>query len=137
MMSSRRVIAAALGMLLSGLCMAVEGDAAPQKAPPPDPAVALRALQREHDALLAQQPALQEAAGRAATLSDQNQQLEQQLQALQGQIDGLRDEATRLRESDSHRWFVTGAAVLGAGLLLGAILPAFGGRRRRGYGGFR
>lgn len=105
--------------------------------PAVEPAQALRALQREHDALLAQQPALQEAAGQAATLASQNQQLEQQLQTLQAQADGLRDEAAALRADDRRRWFATGAAVLAAGFVIGLIVPMLRGRKRRGYGGFR
>jgi len=132
------VIALSLGLLMSGGSVAAESELArAQAAPPVDPAQALRALKREHDALLAQQPALQEAAGHAATLADQNQQLEQQLQAVRMQVDGLREEAARLRSDHQQRWFITGAAVLVAGLLLGLIVPALGGRRRRGYGGFR
>ncbi|MDD3652155.1 TIGR04211 family SH3 domain-containing protein [Immundisolibacter sp.] len=131
---SRCVSAFALGLVLSGAALAA--DVQPP-APPPDPAQALRALQREHDALLAQQPALQEQAGQAATLAERNQQLEQQLQTVQAQVDGLREEAQSLRADDRRRWFLTGAAVLAVGIALGLLLPRLGGRRRRGYGGFR
>ncbi len=136
---NRCVFALALAVLVSGRSVAVEPDLAPLKAPAPavEPAQALRTLQREHDALLAQQPALQEAAGQAAALTSQNRRLEQQLHALQAQVDGLRNEAAALRTDDRRRWFVTGAAVLVAGLLIGLILPTLRGRRRRGYGGFR
>lgn len=136
---SRCVFALALAVLVSGRSAAVESDPPPPKpsVPTVEPAQALRALQREHDALLAQQPALQEAAGQAAALTSQNRQLEQQIQTLQAQVDGLRNEAAALRADDRRRWFVTGAAVLVAGLLIGLILPALRGRRRRSYGGFR
>lgn len=134
---NRCVFALALAVLVSGQCLALEPGQEPARAPTVEPAQALRALQREHEALVAQQPALQEAAGQAATLASQNQQLEQQVQSLQAQVDGLRDEAAALRTDDRRRWFVTGAAVLVAGLLLGLILPLLGGRKRRGYGGFR
>lgn len=134
---NRCVFALALAVLVSGQCLALEPGQEPARVPTVEPAQALRALQREHEALVAQQPALQEAAGQAATLASQNQQLEQQVQSLQAQVDGLRDEAAALRTDDRRRWFVTGAAVLVAGLLLGLILPLLGGRKRRGYGGFR
>lgn len=134
MTPSRCASALALWLVLSGPILAAE----PQSpAPPLDPAQALRALQREHDALLAQQPALQEQAGQAAVLAERNQQLEQQLQTVQAQIDGLREEAQSLRADDRRRWFVTGAAVLAVGIVFGLLLPRLGGRRRRGYGGFR
>jgi len=130
---NRCVFALALAVLVSGRCLALE----PARASTVEPAQALRALQREHDALVAQQPALQEAAGQAATLASQNRQLEEQVQSLQAQVDGLRDEAAALRANDRRRWFVTGAAVLVAGVLVGLILPLLRGRKRRGYGGFR
>lgn len=134
---NRCVFALALCVLVSGRSVAVEPEQTFPRLPAVEPAQALRALQREHDALLAQQPALQEAAGQAATLASRNQQLAQQLQTLQAQADGLRDEAVALRADDRRRWFATGAAVLVAGLVLGLVLPALRGRRRRSHGGFR
>ncbi len=142
---NRCVFALALAVLVSGRALAIEAGqepprqpmVEPARQPAVEPAQALRALQREHEALVAQQPALQEAAGQAAALASQNGQLEEQIQSLQAQVDGLRDEAAALRTDDRRRWFVTGAAVLMAGLLLGLILPWLGGRKRRGYGGFR
>ena len=131
MMLRRHLFALALGLLAAGPTLAAEDGAAP------DPAQALRVLQREHEALLAQQPALQEAAGQVATLTEQNQQLDQQVQTLQAQVDGLREEAARLRNDERQRWFITGAGVLVVGLVLGLVLPLLRGRRRRGYGGFR
>lgn len=131
MMPRRHVFALALGLLAAGPTSAAEEGAAP------DPAQALRVLRREHEALLAQQPALQEAAGQVTTLTEQNQQLDQQVQTLQAQVDGLRDEAARLRTTERQRWFITGAGVLVVGLVLGLVLPLLRGRRRRGYGGFR
>lgn len=134
---NRCVFALALCVLVSGRSVAVEPDPEPPRLPAVEPAQALRALQRTYDALLAQQPALQEAAGQAVTLASQNQQLEQQLQTLQAQVDGLRDEAAALRADDRRRWFATGAGVLTAGLMIGLVLPLLRGRKRRGYGGFR
>lgn len=127
----------ALALLVSGQCLAVEPGRESARLPTVEPAQALRALQREHDALVAQQPALREAAAQAATLASQNRQLEEQIQSLQTQVDGLRDEVAALRTDDRRRWFVTGATVLGAGLLLGMILAALGRRSRRSRGGFR
>lgn len=127
----------ALAVLVSGQSLALEPGQESARAPTVEPAQALRALQREHDALVAQQPALQEAASQAATLASQNRQMEEQIQSLQAQVDGLRDEAAALRTDDRRRWFVTGAAVLGTGLLLGLILGALGRRSRRSRGGFR
>lgn len=137
MTRTRCVFLLALALLPSGPAIAVESAATAGTAADVDPVRALRALQREHDALVAQQPALQESAARAAALADQNRQLDQQLQNVQAQLDGLREENAGLRRDERRRWFINGAAVLGCGLLLGLLLPLLRGRRRRGYGGFR
>lgn len=137
MTRTRCVFLLALALLPSGPAIAVESAATGGTAADVDPVRALRALQREHDALVAQQPALQESAAQAAALADQNRQLDQQLQNVQAQLDGLREENAGLRTDERRRWFVNGAAVLGCGLLLGLLLPLLRGRRRRGYGGFR
>lgn len=133
----RSVLILALGLTGGGNSLAAQSTAASTaRAEIMDPAQALRALQREHDALLAQQPALREAADRVAELEDQNRQLDQQLQGVQAQLDGTREEAAQLRRDDRRRWFVVGASVFGVGALLGLLLPLLRGRRR-GYGGFR
>ncbi|MGE0809174.1 MAG: TIGR04211 family SH3 domain-containing protein [Immundisolibacter sp.] len=139
MTRNRSVFLLALAVLLNGRAAAVEpaATASTTAAADVDPVRALRALQREHDALVAQQPALQESVAKAAALADQNRQLDQQLQNVQAQLDGLREENAGLRTDERRRWFVNGAAVLGCGLLLGLLLPLLRGRRRRGYGGFR
>ena len=134
---NRCVLALALCVLATGRALAVEPAQEPPRPPAVEPAQALRVLQREHEALVAQQPALQEAAARTAELTDRSQQLEQQVQALKAQVDALREDAVALQAQDRRRWFVTGAAVLGAGLLSGLILGALGRRQRRGRGGFR
>jgi SH3 domain protein len=136
MIRKRCAFLLALALLPSGPAVAVESVAAGSAPADIDPVRALRTLQREHDALVAQQPALQESAAQATALAEQNQQLDQQLQNLQAQLDGLREETSRLRSDDRRRWFITGAAVLAAGMLLGLLLPLLR-RRRRGYGGFR
>lgn len=139
MTRKRCVFLLALALLPDGRAVAVDSAAAGSTTATAevDPARALRALQREHEALLAQQPALQAAATEAAALTAQNEQLDQQLQDQQAQLDGLREEAAGLRNDDRRRWFVTGAGVLAAGIVLGLLLPLMRRRRRGGYGGFR
>ncbi|GAB4351810.1 MAG: hypothetical protein Kow0073_07180 [Immundisolibacter sp.] len=135
-MSLNRRLPALVPVAALALLCAVAGPGRAAESTP-DPAQALRALQREHDALLARQPALEAAAARAAELVDQNTQLQRQVQDLQMQVAGLRDEAAQLRRQDRRRWFLTGAGVLAGGIVLGLILPLLRPRRRRGYGGFR
>ncbi|HCO43674.1 MAG TPA: TIGR04211 family SH3 domain-containing protein [Gammaproteobacteria bacterium] len=130
----RRLPALALAAALALPCVAAQ--ATRTEGVPPDPAQELRRLQREHDALLARQPALEEAAAQAAELVGQNAQLQQHVQALQTQVDGLRDEAGQLRREERRRWFLTGAGVLAGGVVLGLVLPLLRPRRRRSYGGF-
>lgn len=70
----RYLLLIALALLPCGRVMAVDVDPADAEV---DPVRALRALQREHDALLAQLPALQEAAAKATELAEQNRQLDE------------------------------------------------------------
>ena len=138
MTRTRCAFALALALLAAARPVVAEpaaADPAPTQAP--DPAQALRALKKEHETLLAQQPALQEAAERAGTLANHNLQLEQQVQTLQAQVDGLGGELVALQTDDRRRWLLTGAGVLAAGLVLGLILPALRWRRRPRRGGFR
>ena len=137
MTNTRCVLLLAVALLPCGRAFAVDAPAAAGSAAAAevDPVRALRVLQREHEALVAQQPALQEAVTKAATLEEQNRQLDQQLQSQQAQLDGLRDEAVHLRRDDRRQWFITGAAVLAGGIAVGLLLPLLRGRKRRGYGG--
>ena len=50
---NRCVFALALAVLASGRCLALEPNQEPPRSPVVEPVQALRALQREHDALLA------------------------------------------------------------------------------------
>ncbi|WP_372719943.1 TIGR04211 family SH3 domain-containing protein [Immundisolibacter sp.] len=131
----------ALTLALALLAATPAAVGAPAEANPPtaevlDPVQALRVLKKEHEALLAQQPTLQDAAAQADVLANHNRQLEQQLQTLQAQLDGLRGELVALQTDERRQWLVIGAGVLGAGMLLGLILPALRWRRRPRRGGF-
>jgi len=89
--------------------------------------------------------------GKLADYSEQNNQLENQLQQATANVDQLNSQTTqlnneiaglnkqltqtqaKLKDQDTNlkkEWFYNGAIVLGIGLILGLVLPRLGGRRR-------
>lgn len=64
-------------------------------------------------------------------LAQQNDRYRQQIREQQELEQGLRDENRQLRSAEQRRWFVTGALVVGAGILLGLILPKLRFQRRK------
>lgn len=61
---------------------------------------------------------------------EDNQILSKQLVDAQRALDDLGHEIERLERRHEQRWFLAGGAVLGAGLLLGALMARLVGRRR-------
>ncbi|NKF21134.1 TIGR04211 family SH3 domain-containing protein [Solimonas marina] len=71
----------------------------------------------------------------ALELSQENEQLKSQIKAKEQSLDAA--QARYDQERARRATLITGAAVLGVGLLIGLILPALlQGRRRRRYGDF-
>ncbi len=77
---------------------------------------------------------LRRTASNALALSTENHQLKQKLQTMDSQIQTLIIENNALKENDSKRWFLIGAAVLFAGLLMGLILPRLRFQRKNQWG---
>lgn len=71
----------------------------------------------------------------AATLAieQQNQELQTQVVKLERELQLAQQENMSLSDRGDRDWFVTGAAVLFGGIVLGLILPRLRGRRRRGW----
>ena len=89
-------------------------------------------LEQTVDGLNQELEELRRAAAEPMELARQNDLFRKQLQDQQELELGLREENRRLRAADQRRWFVTGAGVLGGGILLGLILPKLRvGRRKR------
>jgi SH3 domain protein len=64
-------------------------------------------------------------------LSNTNQQLREQVATLQHQLQGLEEQVEQLADHSRQDWFITGAGVLLAGLLLGLFIPRLRPQRRR------
>ena len=63
-------------------------------------------------------------------LKDESSQLNNEIATLKNQLASTQAELKSQDVSIQKQWFITGAAVLGIGLLLGLILPKILGRRR-------
>lgn len=106
------------------------------------PAEQLRAAQQELEAerervarLEEQLASLQErleAAAPALELADRNAELEAELKAQREELE--QSLAAYDAERARQRTLVTGAALVGGGVLLGLLLPILARRRRKGYG---
>lgn len=75
---------------------------------------------------------LQKVAAQPIQTAKQNEQLTKQVETLQQETTRLTEENTRLTDSSQRDWFLTGAGVLGGGLVLGLLLPLLRPRRRTG-----
>jgi SH3 domain protein len=75
---------------------------------------------------------LQKVAAQPIQTAKQNEQLKKQVETLQQEATRLTEENKNLTDSSQRDWFLTGAGVLGGGLLLGLLLPLLRPRRRTG-----
>lgn len=79
---------------------------------------------------------LKSVAARPVELEKQNTEMRQRLQELELNSRMLQEENTAMRDRTNRDWFLAGAGVLFAGLLLGLILPKLK-RRTSGWGEWR
>ena len=77
---------------------------------------------------------LRRTASSAIALDNENRQLKEKLQEMDYQIQAAQMEVNTLRDSSAKRWFLIGAAVLFAGLLLGLIVPNLRIRKKSNWG---
>lgn len=69
------------------------------------------------------------AAERPMELADENEQLRTENKEMETELQRLNSEVANLEGSENRDWFLVGAGVLLAGLILGVILPHLRGRR--------
>jgi SH3 domain protein len=75
---------------------------------------------------------LQKVAAQPIQTAKQNEKLKKQVETLQQESTSLTEENRRLADSSQRDWFLTGAGVLGGGLVLGLLLPLLRPRRKTG-----
>ena len=78
---------------------------------------------------------IKQAAASALEIRDENARLAAEVDTLRQQLDLLGSEARALKEGREREWFIAGAGVLGAGMVLGLLLPKLGRRKRRSWSG--
>lgn len=75
-------------------------------------------------------------AANTLAIDRQNQELQEKLTDAEIQVNVLEQEKDRLTGQSTRKWFITGAAVLFGGVLVGLILPKMNFRRRSRYDTF-
>ncbi len=93
-------------------------------------------LEREKAGLEEQLGEIRRTAADVLAINDQNQQLMDELAAVQLRADTLEQENRKLASKTTRYWFMTGAVVLLIGILLGIWLPRIRWQRRSRYDRF-
>jgi SH3 domain protein len=88
-------------------------------------------LEAEKKELENQLDAIKNRAASVLAIDDENKQLQQQLAEARAQLKTLQEQYSELSNDNEKDWFITGALVLGGGLLLGLIIPKISWRRQR------
>jgi SH3 domain protein len=77
---------------------------------------------------------LRRTASNAVALDNENRQLKEKLQQIDHQNQSLVIENNALKDNSTRSWFLIGAAVLFAGIVLGLILPRLRLRKKDSWG---
>lgn len=77
---------------------------------------------------------LRRTASNAVALDNENRQLKEKLQEIDNENQSLVIENNALKDNSTRSWFLVGAAVLFAGILLGIILPRLKVRKKDSWG---
>ncbi len=96
----------------------------------------IQQLERDKATLQTELDEIRRTAADVLTINSQNQQLQKQLTDAQIHADTLEQENRTLSGQRNRNWFITGAAVLFAGMLLGLWLPRMRWQRRSRYESF-
>lgn len=93
-------------------------------------------LEREKRALESELANIRRTAADVLAIDEQNRRLQQELTDAEIRVDTLEQENQTLSGQQNRNWFITGASVLFAGMLLGIWLPRIRWRRRSRYDSF-
>ncbi|MGB5346431.1 MAG: TIGR04211 family SH3 domain-containing protein [Woeseia sp.] len=93
-------------------------------------------LERDKQVLQTELDTIRRTAADVLSINDQNQRLQEQLTDAEIRVDTLEEENSNLSGQRNRNWFITGACVLFAGMLLGIWLPRIRWQRRSRYDSF-
>lgn len=93
----------------------------------------IRQLEQDKSGLQAEIADISQKAANTLAIDRQNQDLRQQLTDAEIKVSILEQENEKLSGQTTRNWFITGALVLFAGVLLGLILPRMKFQRRSRY----
>ncbi len=93
----------------------------------------IRTLEREKAAAESELAQIKRTAANVLAINSQNETLASQLAEVQLNLDTLEDENRQLMSGTTRMWFMTGAAVLIVGIILGLWLPRIRWQRRSRY----
>lgn len=96
----------------------------------------IRQLEQDKSGLQAEVDDITQKAANTLAIDRQNQDLRQQLTDAEIKVSILEQENEKLSGQTTRNWFITGALVLFAGVLLGLILPRMKFQRRSRYDSF-
>lgn len=96
----------------------------------------IRALENERDRLSRELAEIKRTAANVLAIDSRNKDLQQELTDAQIKASTLEEENQNLRSQQTRYWFMTGAAVLLVGMLLGLWLPRVRWQRRSRYDSF-
>lgn len=90
-----------------------------------------RNLQKENEKLAKSLTEIREASANVIAINEENKTLESELLRLKRNMQTLEQENATLQDQSTRDWFMIGAGVLVAGVVLGLILPNVRLRRKR------
>lgn len=96
----------------------------------------IRALENERDRLERDLSEIKRTAANVLSIDGRNKDLQQQLTDAEIKISILEQENQELTSQQTRYWFLSGAAVLLVGIILGLWLPKIRWQRRSGYDSF-
>ncbi len=88
-------------------------------------------LEKENQKLSRELERIKKISANQLALNEENKELKQKLLALKREIQAVQQENISLKDSSGRQWFMIGAGVIIAGILLGLILPNLRFRRRQ------
>lgn len=96
----------------------------------------IAALEREKAALQEELANIKRTAANVLSIDNQNKDLREQLATTEIEVGKLQQRNRELSGESTRQWFLTGAAVIIVGIILGLWLPRIRWRRRTGYDRF-